>query len=260
MRSAAGRRETAAEAVGAVRAIRRHELLRIVMADLVGNLDLAGVGAALTDLTGATIQVALEAATKEVEAREGVPIGGDVLVVGMGSLGGARARLRLRRRRHVRAPSRTRASMRRTSQARATLVVQELRRLLSGSGPDPALGLDADLRPEGKSGPLVRSLDAYRTYYERWALTWEFQALLRASPIAGPRPLADAFRELIDPLRWPEGGIDARQVREIRTLKARVESRATAARSRPAHPRQARTRRSHRRRVGRPAAPARVRP
>ena len=50
------------------------------------------------------------------------------------------------------------------------------------------LGLDADLRPEGKSGPLVRSLGSYRTYYERWSLTWESQALLRAVgvPIAAP--------------------------------------------------------------------------
>jgi glutamate-ammonia-ligase adenylyltransferase len=109
-------------------------------------------------------------------------------------------------------------------QARATAVVQELKRLLSATGPDPQLGLDADLRPEGKNGPLVRSLESYRNYYERWALTWEFQALLRATPVAGPADLADEFLDLINPLRWPEGGLDAKQVRDIRLLKARVES------------------------------------
>src|SRR6478609_2832162 len=88
MRSAAGRRDSAADAVGAVRAIRRHELLRIVMGDLVGVIDLPEVGAALTDLTGSTIQVALEASVREVERREGEPVGGDILVVAMGSLGG----------------------------------------------------------------------------------------------------------------------------------------------------------------------------
>ncbi|GAA5029393.1 bifunctional [glutamine synthetase] adenylyltransferase/[glutamine synthetase]-adenylyl-L-tyrosine phosphorylase [Terrabacter aeriphilus] len=223
MQSAAGRRDSAADAVAAVRAIRRHELLRIVMADLVGTIDLAGVGAALTDLTGATIQVVLDTAVRQVEEREGAPIGGDLLVVAMGSLGGRElgyasdADVMFVHRPH---PGADDAEV----QARVTLVVQELRKLLSGAGPDPALGLDADLRPEGKAGPLVRSLDGYRTYYERWALTWEFQALLRATPIAGPADLADAFRELIDPLRWPEGGLDAKQVREIRTLKARVES------------------------------------
>ena len=223
MQSAAGRRDSAADAVAAVRAIRRHELLRIVMGDLVGAVDLPGVGAALTDLTGSTIQVALEAATREVERREGEPVGGDILVVAMGSLGGRElgyasdADVMFVHQPHA-------GSSEKDVQARATLVVQELRRLLSGSGPDPALGLDADLRPEGKGGPLVRSVDSFRTYYERWALTWEFQALLRATPIAGPPSLADAFLELIDPLRWPEGGIDDSQVRDIRTLKARVES------------------------------------
>jgi glutamate-ammonia-ligase adenylyltransferase len=223
MQSAAGRRDSAVDAVAAVRAIRRHELLRIVMGDLVGAVDLPGVGAALTDLTGSTIQVALEAATREVERREGEPVGGDILVVAMGSLGGRElgyasdADVMFVHQPHP-------GSSEKDVQARATLVVQELRKLLSGSGPDPALGLDADLRPEGKGGPLVRSVDSFRTYYERWALTWEFQALLRATPIAGPASLADAFLGLVDPLRWPEGGITESQVRDIRTLKARVES------------------------------------
>ena len=193
------------------------------MGDLVGAVDLPGVGAALTDLTGSTIQVALEAATREVERREGEPVGGDILVVAMGSLGGRElgyasdADVMFVHQPHP-------GSSEKDVQARATLVVQELRKLLSGSGPDPALGLDADLRPEGKGGPLVRSVDSFRTYYERWALTWEFQALLRATPIAGPASLADAFLGLVDPLRWPEGGITESQVRDIRTLKARVES------------------------------------
>lgn len=223
MQSAAGRRDTAADAVAAVRAIRRHEQLRIVVSDLVGVTDLEGVGAALTDLTAATVQVALDAAVGEVERREGEPIGGEILVVAMGSFGGGElgyasdADVMFVHRPHAGASEQD-------VQARATLVVQELRKLLSAPGTDPALVLDADLRPEGKAGPLVRSIDSFRTYYERWALTWEFQALLRATPIAGPQQLADEFLELIDPLRWPEGGLSERQVREIRTLKARMES------------------------------------
>ena len=109
-------------------------------------------------------------------------------------------------------------------QTRVTAVVQELTRQLSSTGPDPAVSLDADLRPEGKNGPLVRSLDSYRTYYERWALTWEFQALLRAAPVAGSESLARDFTALIDPLRYREEGLTTTQVREIRTLKARVEA------------------------------------
>jgi glutamate-ammonia-ligase adenylyltransferase len=70
----------------------------------------------------------------------------------------------------------------------------------------------------------VRSLESYRAYYERWSLTWESQALLRARPIAGDLELGHRFVELIDPLRWPEAGLSPREVREIRRLKARMES------------------------------------
>ena len=102
--------------------------------------------------------------------------------------------------------------------------VGELRRLLGAPGSDPPLGLDADLRPEGKSGPMVRSLASYATYYERWSETWEAQALLRARPVAGDPGLGERFTALIDPIRWPAEGLDATQVREVRRLKARMEA------------------------------------
>ena len=45
--------------------------------------------------------------------------------------------------------------------------------------------VDAALRPEGKAGPLSRTMASHHSYYERWAKTWEFQALLKARPVAG---------------------------------------------------------------------------
>jgi glutamate-ammonia-ligase adenylyltransferase len=158
-----------------------------------------------------------------VERRDGVELGGDLLVVAMGSFGGRElgyasdADVVFVHRPHPGVPEGD-------VQTRATAVVQELRKALAVPGADPALGLDADLRPEGKNGPLVRSIDSYRTYYERWAMTWEFQALLRATPIAGSDDLARDFLALVDPLRWPHDGLSPTQVREIRTMKARVES------------------------------------
>ena len=103
-------------------------------------------------------------------------------------------------------------------------VAQELRRLLAMPAPDPPLVVDADLRPEGRQGPLVRSLESYAEYYRRWSLPWESQALLRAAPIAGDADLGRRFVELIDPLRYPAGGIDEAGQREIRRLKARMEA------------------------------------
>ncbi len=110
------------------------------------------------------------------------------------------------------------------AQSQALEVVKELIRLLGRRGPDPNLEIDAALRPEGKSGPLVRSLESYRTYYARWSLVWEAQALLRATPVAGDPDLAERFLSLIAPIRWPENGLEDNQVREIRTLKARMEA------------------------------------
>lgn len=223
MRSAVSRRDDPAAAAAAVRSIRRHELLRIVIADLVGELDVRAVGAALSDLTAATLQVILEVALRSVAEREGSSLRGELLVVGMGSLGGGEmgygsdADVMFVHRPDPGAPEEH-------VQQQATLVVQEVKKLLKGSGPDPQLTVDADLRPEGKNGPLVRSLDSYRTYYDRWALTWEFQALLRAAPVAGSQDLATDFVAMIDPLRWPEHGLTTAQVRDIRTLKARMEA------------------------------------
>lgn len=84
--------------------------------------------------------------------------------------------------------------------------------------------IDADLRPEGKTGPLVRTLASYAAYYRRWSLGWESQALLRAEPMAGDAELGRDFIELIDPLRYPADGLSEAAVREIRRLKARMET------------------------------------
>jgi glutamate-ammonia-ligase adenylyltransferase len=65
---------------------------------------------------------------------------------------------------------------------------------------------------------------SYRAYYERWSAVWESQALLRAEPVAGDEGLGRRFVELIDPLRYPEGGIDDAAVREIRRIKARIDA------------------------------------
>jgi len=84
--------------------------------------------------------------------------------------------------------------------------------------------IDADLRPEGKNGPLVRSLSSFASYYERWSSGWEVQALLRAEFAAGNSGLGQKFSELINPIRYNTAGLPDAQLREIRRLKARMES------------------------------------
>ncbi len=222
MTAAASRQEDPDRAVRAARSLRRQELFRIAVADLSGQLDLRQVGAALTDLMAALLEAALSVAVRVVAEQHGSPAT-RLLIVGMGRLGGGEvgygsdADVLF-----VHEP--VEGAQDSVAQDQALATVQELRRLLGGAGPDTVLGLDADLRPEGKSGPLVRSLASYRAYYERWSLTWESQALLRATPIAGDAELGERFVELIDPLRWPDEGLGPDQVREIRRLKARMEA------------------------------------
>ncbi|MGB7820463.1 MAG: bifunctional [glutamine synthetase] adenylyltransferase/[glutamine synthetase]-adenylyl-L-tyrosine phosphorylase [Ornithinibacter sp.] len=223
MTSAAGRKDDPEAAVHAARTVRRSELFRLAVADLSGDLGLDALGEAMTDLTSALLEVTLEVCLRDVETRTGTPTLTRVLVVGMGRLGGREqgygsdADVIFV---HDPVPE----ADEKAAQSQALGVVKELIRLLGRRGPDPNLEVDAALRPEGKSGPLVRSLESYRSYYARWSLVWEAQALLRAAPVAGDPDLAERFLALIAPIRWPAGGLDDGQVREIRTLKARMEA------------------------------------
>ncbi|HEV3497718.1 MAG TPA: bifunctional [glutamine synthetase] adenylyltransferase/[glutamine synthetase]-adenylyl-L-tyrosine phosphorylase, partial [Actinomycetes bacterium] len=99
----------------------------------------------------------------------------------------------------------------------------QLVRFLAGATPPSRIyDVDLDLRPEGKDGPLARSLDGYRAYYERWAQTWERQALVRARPVAGDPGLGQRFMELVEPHVWRDP-FPEDDVREIRRMKARIE-------------------------------------
>ena len=111
--------------------------------------------------------------------------------------------------------------------------------------------VDANLRPEGKSGPLVRTLASHRGYYERWAKTWEFQALLKARPVAGDLELGREYVEMIEPMVWSAAERDG-FVEEVQAMRRRVLDHIPAARGRAAA--QARVGWPARRRVRRTAA------
>jgi glutamate-ammonia-ligase adenylyltransferase len=99
-----------------------------------------------------------------------------------------------------------------------------MRNLLSEPADEPPMEIDTDLRPEGKNGPLVRSLDSFAAYYEKWSSPWEAQALLRARIVAGDSELGSRFEQLIAPVRYPIGGLSASALLEMRKLKARMET------------------------------------
>jgi glutamate-ammonia-ligase adenylyltransferase len=106
----------------------------------------------------------------------------------------------------------------------ADRVLKELLRGLSAVTPEgTAFEVDPNLRPEGRNGPLSRTLGSYQAYWDRWAQPWERQALIKVRPVAGDHELAERFcaeaaaRVYADPL-------EAATVAEVRRMKARVES------------------------------------
>jgi glutamate-ammonia-ligase adenylyltransferase len=105
----------------------------------------------------------------------------------------------------------------------ATRTAMGLRRFVDGATPAERIwDLDLDLRPEGKQGPVARSLDGYAKYFHRWALAWERQAMARARPVAGDPDVAARFMALLDDFVW-EPGLSADDLRDIRRMKARIE-------------------------------------
>jgi glutamate-ammonia-ligase adenylyltransferase len=237
-----GERPDPEGAIRAVRALRRRELFRIACADVLAQAgplavrapegtppaDVVTVGTALSEVTAATLGAALRAAA----AARQPPAGLRFAIIGMGRLGGYEASY----------PSDADvlfvydapADAGDSASAAAHAIAEELRRLLAMPAPDPPLGVDADLRPEGRQGPLVRSLAAYAQYYARWSKVWEAQALLRARLVCGDLGLGAEFLAIADRMRYPVGGLSREQIVEIRRIKARVESERLPRRADPA--------------------------
>ncbi|MDQ3991624.1 MAG: bifunctional glutamine-synthetase adenylyltransferase/deadenyltransferase, partial [Actinomycetota bacterium] len=86
----------------------------------------------------------------------------------------------------------------------------------AGYEPDP------DLRPEGRNGPLARSLVAYLEYWDRWGRTWEFQSLVKARVVAGDEGLGRRFLSSAEDLAYPDI-LPIERVAEIRRMRVRME-------------------------------------
>ncbi len=248
------RHADAESAVRMIRLMRRRESLRVALADTAGLIDVEQVVEALSDIDRATILGALYSAERELHREQGQPWTADVLVVAMGRQGGReigygsdadvlyvytpcaddhehedREELGLTGGEQDAADDASeRGSSAQEPAEQAKRVLERMVQLLKRPCDPPimaerTLEIDNDLRPEGRSGAMARSLESYTEYYARWADTWEFQALTRARPVAGSDALAERFAELIDRYRYPSDFTE-RQLNEIRRMKARVEN------------------------------------
>jgi glutamate-ammonia-ligase adenylyltransferase len=196
----------------ALRTARRREVLRAARAAILGMITVEELGLALSDITTALLTGVLDLAHRP---DDGIEFG----LIAFGRYGGQE--LGFGSDADVVYVYRTAGAEPQQAQERAEAIVRDLKRLTE----DMRLPLDLDigLRPEGKNGAVVRSLDSYRAYYERWSLTWEAQALLRARGVAGDPELLRAFEQLADEVRYP-ASISEAAVREVKRIKARVEA------------------------------------
>ncbi|BBX23050.1 glutamate-ammonia-ligase adenylyltransferase [Mycolicibacter terrae] len=225
--ASAARHADPVRAIAAARSLRRHELARIASADLLGMLEVRDVCKALTTVWVAVLQASLDAIM-----RVNLPDDGPgsaparIAVIGMGRLGGGElgygsdADVMFVCEANDQAAGVSDADAVRW----ATTIAEQVRALLGTASVDPPLQVDINLRPEGRTGPPVRTLASYEAYYAQWAQPWEIQALLRAHWVAGDAELGRRFLLMVDETRYPAGGVSAEAVREIRRVKARVDS------------------------------------
>jgi len=206
-----------ADAMNAVRALRRRELLRLAFGAVLGRLTIDELADGLTTVSEVTIQATLRAVRREVVPPEDAAL--DFSVIAMGRFGGGELGF------GSDADVLYVYDANGLDQHRAHQLALQLVAGLRTYSEDHRVpfDLDADLRPEGRNGPLVRSLESYAEYYRRWSLSWEAQALLRARGVAGSVKLIQRFITLADGVRYPSA-VAVQDLREIKRIKARVEN------------------------------------
>ncbi|HEY4598827.1 bifunctional [glutamine synthetase] adenylyltransferase/[glutamine synthetase]-adenylyl-L-tyrosine phosphorylase [Corynebacterium sp.] len=261
--AAANRQRDPDKAIGVARALRRAELSRIAAADLLGLMSVEEVCESLSWVWDAVLEAALQTEIRAWEDEHQTNAPATISVIGMGRLGGAELGYGsdadvmfvaepvqqdgdgtegAEGRRGDVDVEKTDVDNNGTakqgssadaagSEAEAVdplkwaiTICESVRRRLGKPSQDPPLEVDSNLRPEGRNGALVRTLASYERYYSEWGETWELQALLRATWIAGDKNLGMRFLRMIDQFRYPAGGATAKQVSEVRRMKARVDS------------------------------------
>lgn len=196
------------DGAAAMRRAKRREFVRIALRDLLALADLVTVGRELTALAEATLEAALGLAEPQIP----------FAIVGMGKLGGNELNY---------ASDVDVLFVHDGDLREADRVARAVLTTMSTPTPDGVVfRTDADLRPEGRAGALSRTVDSYVEWYGRWARFWEFQALIKARPVAGDPGLGDAFFTASRPFVWRDV-VDPDAIREVRAMKARAEAELT---------------------------------
>ena len=191
----------------AMRQFHRAAIFRIAVADRFGGLALMKVSDRLTDTAELVLELALDIARRELEAKHGKPMCGDAgasreagfAIVGYGKLGGLElgygSDLDLVFLHDSRGDVQETDGAEPLDNARffARLVQRLIHVLTIQTSSGRLYDVDTRLRPSGGAGLMVASLDNFHRYQRREAWTWEHQALLRSRSVAGSADLRETF-------------------------------------------------------------------
>ncbi len=192
----------ASDAAG-LRQAHRRGLFLIAVRDLMGEFDTPRAAEALSDLADAVLQRSHLLARAEM----GEPAA-DLAVMAMGKLGG----------RELNYVSDVDVIFVHRGEQQAAVKLAQRVLDLAGS----CVEMDANLRPEGRSGALSRTVESYLEYHQRWGRTWEVQALVKMRHAAGPAELGTQLHAALEPLIWP-GSRAPDTVADVQQMKGEVE-------------------------------------
>ena len=217
----------------ALRRFVQRETLRIGYGDIVRDQKLEVVTAQISHLAAAVVEVALCNVRRQLDEKVGVPAGPDgqparFVVLALGKLGGRELNyssdidlLFLYDHEGQTGPPRRLTN----SEFFARLVTELVKLLTEHTERGQAYRVDLRLRPEGARGPLASSLAHALGYYDSQGRTWERQAQIKASPIAGDLDLGYEFQKQLEPWVYRRY-LNVAEIGEIKALKRRIEGRA----------------------------------
>ncbi|WP_250257602.1 bifunctional [glutamine synthetase] adenylyltransferase/[glutamine synthetase]-adenylyl-L-tyrosine phosphorylase [Dermabacter sp. Marseille-Q3180] len=204
--------------IDALRGVRAREIVRICLAHLSGVLDLRELARSLTDLAEAILAFTLTRVSAEADVA--------LCVIAMGSFGAGEMGYS------------SDADVQFVCEGNlevATRIAARVQKILNAPASGINMRVNADLRPEGRSGPLVRTRTSFEDYYAHHAERWERQALLRARCVSGPKDICETLTAIMDRERFRPGGMDAHERRDFARMKARIEGERLPRGVRPSH-------------------------
>ncbi|MEW6267710.1 MAG: bifunctional [glutamate--ammonia ligase]-adenylyl-L-tyrosine phosphorylase/[glutamate--ammonia-ligase] adenylyltransferase [Thermodesulfobacteriota bacterium] len=220
-----------------LRRYRNDEFLRIGSRDVFGELHYGEVSAQLSDLAEVCLSRAYDIALAERSRRYVPPPGLSLAVVALGKLGGRELNyhsdldLIFIYGASPEAPGDGPASVEGAAEPRAVLGAQEffakvaqllLLVLQLATREGYVYKIDTRLRPSGRSGPLVTSIEGFAQYHAQSSALWERQALIRARTVCGPAPLARQIHDIVEGFVYGRG-LTRAELGEIARIRGRME-------------------------------------